>query len=138
MQLTSPRTCLRAVLAACLVMAACEMDAASTKPTFVEVWVGGDDAYTLNLRDAVEGAFRSSPDFTLSIGKVPSELVVLIPTNVDWKKIHLRITVFYTVEFKTPDGRKLGSSTGSCREHALAKCAAQIVKEARIAARKIH
>jgi hypothetical protein len=121
-----------------MVLAACEMGAAPTKPTLVEVWVVGDDVYTLNLRDALEGAFRSSPDFTLSIGKMPSELVVLIPRNVGWKKIGGRTRVIYTVEFKTIDGRKIGVSTGSCWSDVPAKCATKIVRDAKIAARKIR
>ena len=138
MLLTKLWTGLRAVLIACLVLAVCEMDAASTKPTFVEVWNVGDDGITRSLRDALEAAFRSSPDFTLSYVKKPGTLVVLIPTNVGWKKIGGRTKVLYTVEFKTIGGRKISATKGSCWDDALTKCATHVLKHARTAARKIH
>jgi hypothetical protein len=147
MQLTSLRTRLRAVQAACLVLALCQMGVASTKPTLVEVWNVGDDVYTRSLRDALERAFRLSPDFTLSYGKKPGTLVVLIPTNVDWRKIGTRTKVLYAVEFRSIDeqspadpygARKINAIRGSCWDDELAKCAAHIVRDAKIAARKIH
>jgi hypothetical protein len=116
------------------------MDAAPTAPTPVEVWVGGDDGLTQKLEDAMESAFRSSQDFTLSSGKKPGTLVVLIPTNVGWKKIGTRTKVLYTVEFRsqTLDGRKISDDKGSCWDGEYAKCAAHIVEDAKTAARKIH
>jgi len=108
------------------------MQAASGKP--VEVWGGGDDALTVRLRDALEDAFRSSADFHLSGGKKPGTLVITLPSNVGWKTVAGRTQVLYTAEF-TSDGQKLGGSKGSCWGDALAKCAAQIVKDAKGAAR---
>jgi hypothetical protein len=114
------------------------MGAASAEPTFVEVWVVGDDGLTQGLTVALEIAFGSSPDFTLSYGKKPGTLVVEIPTNVGWKKVGTRTKVLYTVEFTTTDGRKISTATGSCWDDVIAKCASHIVKDARIAARGLH
>jgi hypothetical protein len=138
MQITSLRTCLRAALAAFLIVAACATSASAATATLVEVWTVGDDGYTLRLRDAMEAAFRSSPDFTLSGGQKPGTLVVQIPTNVAWKNVGRRTKVLYNVEFKAVDGTKISADTGSCWDNSFAKCAAHIVKDARIIARKTH
>lgn len=105
----------------------------SGKP--VEVWGGGDDALTARLRNALEDAFRSSADFHLSSGKKPGTLVITLPSNVEWKQVGGRTQVLYTAEFAS-DGQNLGGSKGSCWDDALAKCAAQIVKDAKSAARQ--
>jgi hypothetical protein len=88
----------------------------------------------------LEDAFRFSPDFTPSYGQKPGTFVVLIPTNLRWGKIGTRKKVFYTVEFRfqTTDGRKISADRGSCWADELAKCAAHIVKDAKVAARQIH
>lgn len=136
--MTSLWTRLPAIIIVSLVVAACAMGAASGKPTLVEVWCGGDDALTLSLRDTLENAFKSSQDFSLGSGKKPGTLVVTIPTHVGWKHVHKRTQVLYSVEFSSADNKIFSTSTGSCWDDRLAKCAAQIVKEARIAVRKIH
>jgi hypothetical protein len=92
----------------------------------------------MRLKDALESAFKSSSDFTLSSGKKPGTLVVLIPSHVKWNQIGTRTQVLSSVEFASTDNENIGVSTGSCWDDALAKCAAQIVKDAKIAARKIH
>ena len=138
MPLTSVRLGLTVIMAASLVLAVCAIDAAPAEPVRVEVWIVGDDGLTLGLRDALEGAFRSSSDFTLSNGKKPGTLLVTIPTNVDWKKKFGRTKVRYAVKFTSVEDQDLGISSGSCWENAFARCAAQIVTNARIAARKIH
>jgi len=97
----------------------------------------GDDGFTQKLRDTLENAFKSSPDFSLSSGKKPGTLVVTIPTNVGWKQVGKRMQVLYTVEFASVDNQNIGTNTGSCWDDMLSKCAAQIVKDAKIAARKI-
>jgi hypothetical protein len=112
--------------------------AGSPKLTLVEVWSGGDDGLTTKLRDTLENAFKSSPDFRLSAGKQPGTLTVTIPSHLEWKLVGNRTQVFYTVEFTSADNQHLGSSAGSCWEDALSKCASRIVKDAKIAARKIH
>jgi len=45
--------------------------------------------------------------------------------------------VSYAVEFASTDNRTLGTNTGSCWDDTLAQCTAQIVNDAKIAARKI-
>jgi hypothetical protein len=129
---------LPAIITVCLVVAACAMGTASAEPTLVEVWCGGDDALTIGLRNTLENAFRSSPDFSLSTGKKPGTLVVTIPTHVGWKQVGKRTQVFYSVELASADSKIISTSTGSCWDDVLSKCADQIVKKAKIAARKVH
>jgi hypothetical protein len=106
--------------------------------TTVEVWCGGDDALTQGVCYALESAFESTADFVLSNGKRAGTLVVTIPTNVDWKESGKRTRVFYTVEFTTADDKKLRTRKGKCWNDDFARCANQIVKQARIAVRKVH
>jgi len=113
-------------------------DAASAKPAPVEVWCGGDDGLTLRLRDTLESAFRLSPEFTVSSGKKPGTLIVTIPTHVKWKQIDRRTQVLYTVKFASTENQNIGTSTGSCWGDALKKCADHIVKDAKVAVRKIQ
>jgi len=109
-------------------------EGASGKPKqLVEVWGGGDDALTVRFRDALKDAFRSSADFHLSSGEKPGTLVITLPSNVGWKQVGGRTQVLYTADFAS-EGQNLGGSKGSCWDDALAKCAAQIVKDAKIAA----
>jgi hypothetical protein len=136
-QMALRRRLLPAIIAVSLVLAVCAAKADGAKPTLVEVWCVGDDGLTQRLRDTLENALKSSPDFSLSSGKKPGTLVVTIPTNVGWKQVGKRMLVLYTVEFASVDDQNIGTSTGSCWDDALSKCAAQIVKDAKIAARKI-
>ncbi|MEP6740987.1 MAG: hypothetical protein ABJB61_00705, partial [bacterium] len=112
----------------------------SLKPTQtpVEVWCGADDGLTQGVRDALETAFASTPDFVLSSGKRTGTLLVTIPTHVRWKEIGERTQVFYIVEFTSADDKKLRTHKGSCWNDDFAKCANQIVARARIAARKVR
>ena len=87
------------IIAASLAVGKRAIDAASAKPTPVEVWSGGDDRLTLQFRDALESAFASSPNFTSSSGKTQGTLVVTIPTHIAWKRIGRRIQVLYRAEF---------------------------------------
>jgi len=48
-----------------------------------------------------------------------------------------RTKVTYTVNYSTADNHPISSHDGSCLETQLSACAAQIVKGARIAARKV-
>jgi hypothetical protein len=100
----------------------------------VEVWGGGDDELTARLRDALKDAFRSSADFHLSSGTKPGTLVITLPSNVGSKPVGGRTQVLYTAKLAS-DGQNLGESTGSCWDDAVAKCAAQIVKDAKSAIR---
>ena len=114
------------------------LEAASARPTLVEVWCGGDDGLTLRLKDTLENAFKSSSAFALSSGKKPGTLIVTIPTHVGWKQVEKRTQVLYTVEFTSVDNQHLGATTGSCWDNALTKCATKIVKDAKVVARKLH
>jgi len=107
-------------------------------PIPVEVWCGGDDGLTLTLRDAMENAFKSSPDFQLNSGKKPGTLVVTIPSNVKWKQIGGRTQILYSVEFTSIQDQKLGSSTGSCWDDKVASCALKILKDAKMPSAKIR
>jgi hypothetical protein len=100
----------------------------------VEVWGGGDDELTARLRDALKDALRSSADFHLSSGTKPGTLVITLPSNVGSQPVGGRTQVLYTAKFAS-DGQNLGGSTGSCWDDALAKCAAQIVRDAMSAIR---
>jgi hypothetical protein len=128
--------CLPAILAVSLVLTFCAHDASATKRRSVEVWCGGDDGLTLGLRDALEKAFASSPDFYLSRGRTPGSLIVTIPTHVRWMKVEKRTWVDYAVEFDLKGNHHLGKDAGSCWDDEIQECAAQIVIEARAVARK--
>jgi hypothetical protein len=112
--------------------------AASTKPTLVEVWSGGDDSLTTGLRNVLEDAFKLSSNFVLSSGKKPGTLIVTIPTHVEWKRAGKRTKVFYTVEFTSVDNQPLGVSKGSCWDDVMTKCANKIVRDATAVAHKVH
>lgn len=112
--------------------------AASNKPTPIEFWHVGDDTLSERLAEQTEVLFMQSPDFTLSSGRKPGTLIVTIPTNVEWKRVDKRDRVRYTVEFSWRDGQKLGVRTGSCWDDKLAECAAHIVRDASVAARKVR
>ena len=58
--------------------------------------------------------------------------------KLGWKQLGSRTQVLYTVEFTSSDDAKLGSSKGSCWDTKLEKCATQVVKDAKTAARKIR
>lgn len=126
------------VIIAVLLVVQTAAEAASTKPTLVEVWCGSDDSLTIGLRNVLENAFKSSSDFALSYGKKPGTLIVTIPTNVEWKRARKLTKVFYMVDFTSVDNQPLGSSKGSCWNDAMTKCANKIVKDAMVAARKVQ
>jgi hypothetical protein len=109
---------------------------ASGKP--VEVWGGADDGLTIRLKDALKDAFRSSTEFHLSSGKEPGTLVITLPSNVGSQQVGGRTEVLSMAEFASSDGQNLGESRGSCWDDALAKCAAQIFKDAKVAAGKVR
>lgn len=121
-------------------------------PIPVEFWHVGDDALSQKLAVAVETAFRRSPDFRLTaIGKGRT-LVVWITSNVESEMVGKRRKATYTVRFsslddgtsKNPDleqrialAREISMQRGSCWASELPRCAAQIVSDAKIAARKM-
>ena len=110
--------------------------------TFVELWCGGDDDLTRRVCHALESGFASSPDFVLLADENSHDkhvrLIVTIPTNVDWQERGTRTRVLYTVKFKSNTGRKLGTKSGACWENELNTCASQILKQAKIASRKLN
>ena len=118
-------------------MVTCVMNASDGNPIPVEVWRGGDDGLTLRLADALENAFTASPYFILSSGRKKGTLVVKIPTHVGCRQIGKRTRVLYKVEFAAADDQNVGGSAGSCWEDAITQCAAQVVKDAKTAARVV-
>ena len=126
------------VIAAILAIACSAIGADSAKQTLVEFWHVRDDVLSERLADQVESAFQRSPDFTMSSGKKPGTLVVRVPTNIDWRRRRAALGCTTQVNFTLIDNQRIGSSQGSCWETALAECAAQIVRRASIAARKIR
>lgn len=126
-----------AVIALHLLASACSANDGSRRPTLVEVWRVGDDGLTTKLADAIEEGIRRSPAFVLSTGRKPNTLIVAIPTNVGWKQVGNRTRVLYTVNFSLVSAQSLGTSSGACWADSLAKCAARVVKDAKVAAGKI-
>lgn len=105
--------------------------------TFVEVWCGGDDNLTRGVCRAVYNELLSSPDFDLNSEEKPGRLIVTIPTNVKWKQHENRTRIFYRVEFTSTKDKKLSTKKGDCWEDDLKTCAFQVVRQAKIAARKL-
>ena len=130
--------CLLLIVAASMLPGSAQNKATAANPTPVRVWRVGDDSLTSSLRDALENAFQSSPHFTLSAETKPGTLVATIPTHVQWKKIGTRIRLSFRVDFTSIDNKNLGASKGSCWDDAFTKCAAQIVRDAEIAAQRIR
>jgi hypothetical protein len=128
----------RAFLGLLVAVATCGADSASAKPTLVEFWHTGDDGLSQRLAETVETAFKRSPDFVLSSGKKPGTLVVTIPTNVDWKQVSKRTRVLYRVEFASVDNQTTSKATGSCWDDNLQECAAQILRNAKIATHTVR
>jgi hypothetical protein len=113
------------------------VNAMSPKRTLVDVRCNGDDGLTQRICATLENEFKASQDFMLSTENEPEMLVVTIPTNVDWEKVHNRIRVIYTVEFTSALDQRLGESKGRCWNDSLATCTSQILKNARVAARRV-
>ena len=107
------------------------------KPTPLEFWHVGDDALSQSLAQEVYTALAAAPDFVPSTGKRQGSLLVEIPANVTTKQVGKRTRVTYTVKYSTATDHVLSTNNGSCPEKQLSVCATQIVKGARIAARKV-
>ncbi len=123
-----------------------------TAPIPVEFWHVGDDALSQKLAVAAERAFRRSPSFRLTTPGKGRTLVVTIMRNAEWETVGKRTKATYTVQFsslddnsaKNPDAeqrialaREISMQKGSCWTTELPRCAAQIVRDAKIAARKM-
>lgn len=124
-------------IAASVGMPLCASGADVTTPILVEFRQVGDDALSQKLAAAIKAEFQRSPDFRLTGGGEARTLVVTISRNVEWEKIGKRIRATYTVRFSSVDGTEIATEKGSCWESALPRCAAQIVVEAKVAARKV-
>ena len=103
----------------------------------VELWCTGDDLYSQWMCQAFFAAFESNPDFDLQEENKPGNLIITIPENVGWKKVKKRIKITYVVEFSTADDRVFMTRKGWCWHKEYAKCTDQILKETRVAARKL-
>jgi len=111
---------------------------ANQRKTPVELWCVGDDGFSRRLRQAFFDAFESSPDFYLQEENKPGNLIVTIPENVGWKEVGKRTKITYIVEFSTSDERVFMTRKGWCWHEEYAKCANQILKDAKVAARKLR
>lgn len=103
----------------------------------VVVRCGGDDNLTQGVCRNVYNEFSSSPDFATTDEENDVTLIVYIPTNVNWKEREKRIRVFYIVEFLSNNEKRLSKKKGECWEDDLKTCAIQVIKHARVVARKI-
>jgi len=130
---------LLAVIIAFSAVEANQKQASFSQPTktLVELWCGGDDSLTRGVCYAVDKAFEASADFAFNDEEAKPQLVVRIPTNVDWKEKNQRTHVFYVVEFTSADDKKLSKRKGNCWDDDFSVCANQILAEARIARRKL-
>jgi hypothetical protein len=118
------------IAAVLALLGSCDRTSVNDRPP-VELWVVGDDAATLSLRDALESAIDSSPTFRLS--KPPSDvaaLVITIPRNVEARLEGRQAKIFYTAEYASANGRVIHVGTGSCWEARPAACAAEILRRA--------
>jgi hypothetical protein len=139
MQLTSIGKVLLAIIAIHSAAPLCAANDTSAQRILVEVWRGGDDGLTSRLGDALEEAFRKSNDFAPSYGQKPNTLIVTIPTNVDWKSRGNRDKVLSKIEFSWSGTDKiLRVSKVACWDDMLTKCADKVVKDAKIATRRIR
>src|SRR6185369_5232890 len=107
------------------------------RKTPVELWWVGDDVFSKGMCQAFFAAFESSPDFNLQERNKLGNLIVTIPQNVGWKEVGKRTRVTYVVEFSTSDERVFMTRKGWCWHEEYAKCASLILKEAKVAARKL-
>jgi hypothetical protein len=122
-------------------------------PIAVEFWYTGDDGLSQKLTVAVETAFRQSADFRLtSIDTGGRRLVVWSMRNVESEPVGERIKATCSVRFASLEdnasrnpslqrrlelSREISTRRVSCWESELSNCAAQIVNDAKIAARKM-
>jgi len=103
----------------------------------VELWCVGDDLFSQGMCKAFFSAFESTSDFDLQEENKPGNLIVTIPENVGWKKVKKRTRITYVVEFSTADERVFMTRKGWCWHKEYSKCAGQILKEAKVAARRL-
>jgi hypothetical protein len=109
----------------------------AAKPVLVEAWRVGDDALTMKFDAALEEAFKASPRFSTSRGRLPGTLIVQIADHVMWKQADDRVRISYKIEFSDVADRSLGHAFGKCWMDELPKCTADIVKRATAAAHEL-
>jgi hypothetical protein len=124
-----------------------------TTPIPVEYWQTGDGALSQKLQVAVETAFRQSADFRLTPVDTVGRRLVVWTRNVQWEPLGERTKATYTVQFSSLDdntsknpnlqqrfaeARKISIRRVSCWDTEMAKCVAQILDEAKLAARKVQ
>ena len=125
------------VILVCLIPVQMTTTSAEKGRTSVEVWCGGDDNLTQGVCRNVYDEFASTTDFVLTEEGHTGALIVNIPTNVRWKQHGKRIRIFYVVEFLSNNEKKLRKKRGECWEDDLKTCASQVLRQARLAVRKI-
>ena len=103
----------------------------------MELWCVGDDLFSQGMCKAFFSAFESTSDFDLQEENKPGNLIVTIPENVGWKNFGKRTKISYSVEFSTSDDRVFMTSKGWCWHKDYATCANQILKQTKIAARRL-
>ena len=106
-------------------------------PVPLEFWHVGNDALSNSLAEEVYTVLAAAQDFVPSTGKKQGSLLVEIPAGVTTKLVGKRNRVVYTVNYSTANDHPISTTNGSCPEKQLSLCAEQIVKGARIAARKV-
>src|SRR5689334_11396541 len=120
-------------------------------PIAVEYWHTGDDRLSQHLQVAEETAFRQSADFRLTpVDTSGRRLVVQNMANVEWEPVGERIKATCTVKFSSLDAtssrnpdpqqrltlaKEISIRRVCCWDSEMAKCATQILDEAKLAAR---
>jgi hypothetical protein len=115
--------------------------AADSAPVRIEFWRTGDDRLTIRFAEALQQALRESGSFTLVPRDEPrasGTVVLTIEENLYWTRTEQGTTASYRIAFRGSANQPLGSSVGSCLESDLSACAAQAVKDAKLAAANLR
>ena len=118
-----------AMIASIVLVGNCDSRRSGNDRAPVSLWVVGDDALTLSVRDSVERAVTASSLLCIDSSRKPV-LVITIPSNVTWRSHAGRTTIIYSVEYTRPDGSRIDVGTGSCAKEDTSQCAAAIVRKA--------
>jgi hypothetical protein len=124
----SERCSVAAIALALLFHAGCARQPPAARRA-LQLWVVGDDALTLRLRDALEAAVQQSRTFRMSVDEPPA-VVIRIPANVKWQDQGGRRKVLYTAQFSAPSSHESAAVKGSCWGDAAERCAADILRSA--------
>jgi hypothetical protein len=118
-------------LLGCALLAACATQQQISTPLVVEVWKQNDVGLTNRLFDELERKVRESTDFTLAKRGGAGAAQIVVTGHFDDAGFH---TYRYHVNFMKgfPDAPAIiGSSTGTCRERQMARCAKKVLADAR-------